>query len=335
MPGRRGTMRVIRVHTSVCMTRRVVVLGGNGFIGRAYAWRCAAHGLTQQLTIATRSPARAGSMRPMPGVTLVRADVHEPAALSRVLAGADAVVNLVGILHGRDADFQRAHIDLPLRIGELARVHDVPHVVHVGALGASSDAPSMYLRSKAAGEAALQRSGVPLSVIHPSVVFGAEDQLLNLFARLQALLPVVPLAGAHARLQPVWVRDVAQALWACVERGPAAAGVYEAVGPHVLTLRELVHCAGRLSGHQRPVWPLPPALGAAQAWLLEHLPGPTLMSRDNLRSLQVDSVASSRHPTLQALDITPASIEQARALERGANETLADLQRWRAAPRGR
>jgi hypothetical protein len=95
----------------------------------------------------------------------------------------------------------------------------------------------------------------------------------------------------------------------------------------------LVRCAGRLSGHTRPVWALPPALGWLQAWVLEHLPGPKLMSRDNLRSLQVDAVASSRFPTLQALGITPASIEQARAQESGDRDVLADLQRWRAAPR--
>jgi NADH dehydrogenase len=317
------------------MERQVVVLGGTGFIGRAYAWRCAAHGLTQQLTIASRAPARAGALRTLSNVTLVACDVHDNAALSRALAGADAIINLIGILHGRDADFQRVHIDLPLRIADLARVHDVPHIVHVSALGAATDAPSMYLRSKAAGEAALQRSGVPLSVLRPSLVFGAEDHLLNLFGRLQAVLPVMPLAGAHTRFQPVWVRDVAQALWACVERGPSAAGVYEAVGPQVMTLREIVQCAGRLSGHRRPVWPLPPALGALQAWALEHLPGPTLMSRDNLRSLQVDAVASGRLPTLQVLDIAPASIEQARAQELGDDEVLADLQRWRAAPRVR
>ncbi|MCW5659943.1 MAG: complex I NDUFA9 subunit family protein [Burkholderiaceae bacterium] len=317
------------------MERRVVVLGGTGFIGRAYAWRCAAQGLSQHLTIPTRAAARRPTLWPNPNVMLVDGDVHDNKVLGRVMAGAEAVVNLVGILHGRDTDFQRVHIDLPLRIGELARDYDVPHVVHVSALGAATDAPSMYLRSKAAGEAALQRCGVPLSVIRPSVVFGAEDRLLNLFARLQALLPVVPLAGANARLQPVWVRDLAQALWTCVERGPGAAGVYEAVGPHVLTLRELVRCAGQLSGHVRPVWALPPALAALQAWVLEHLPGPKLMSRDNLRSLQVDAVASGRFQTLQALGIVPASIEQAHAQESGDRETLADLQRWRAAPRVR
>jgi len=313
------------------MQRRVVVLGGTGFIGRAYAWRCAGQGLTQLLTIPTRLLAHGAALRPLSGVTLVRCDVHDKAALSRVLAGADAVVNLVGILHGRDADFRRVHIDLPLQLGELALAHGVAHIVHLSALGAAGDAPSMYLRSKAAGETALQRCGVPVTVWRPSVVFGAEDRLLNLFARLQAVAPVLPLAAAQTRFQPVWVRDVAQALWASVERGPAAAGVYEAVGPQELTLAELARCAGRLAGHERPVWSLPPALGAAQAWLLEHLPGPTLMSRDNLRSLQVDSVATARWPTLQAFGINPASIEQARAEETGDGDTLAGLQRWRAA----
>ncbi len=330
-------MHAIESHTGQRqrVERRVVVLGGTGFIGRAYAWRCAAHGLSQQLTIATRSMARGAGLRPLSCVTLVPCDVTDTKALSRVIAGADAVVNLVGILHGRDADFQRMHIELPLAIGELARVYGVAHVVHLSALGASGDAPSMYLRSKAAGEAALQRSGVPLSVLRPSVVFGAEDRLLNLFARLQRIFPVIPLAGADARLQPVWVRDVAQAIWTLVQQGPSSAGVYEAVGPHVLTLRELVRRAGRLSGRMRPVWPLPAVLGWLQAAVLELLPGPTLMSRDNLRSLQVDAVASSRFPTLQALGIAPASIEQAWAQEHGDCDQMIDLRRWRAAHRER
>jgi len=189
----------------------------------------------------------------------------------------------------------------------------------------------MYLRSKAAGEAALRDAGVPLSVLRPSVVFGADDHFLNLFARMQMLTPLVPLAGSRARFQPVWVRDVAQALYACAERGTA--GVFEAVGPQVFTLAELVRLAGRRAGHERPIWPLPHSLAAAQAWLLEHLPGPTLMSRDNLRSLQVDSVASGRLPTLDALGIWSASIDRAWAQERGGVAMDGELLRWRASRR--
>lgn len=315
------------------MARRVVVLGGTGFIGRAFAWRCAAQGLSIRLTVPTRSLARGADLRPLPGMDLVRADVHDEATLARLLAGADAVVNLVGILHGSAADFDRVHGELPRRVGRIARGAGVAHLVHVSALGADAGAPSHYLRSKAAGEAALRDCGVPLTVLRPSVVFGADDQFLNLFARMQALLPLVPLAGAHARMQPVWVRDVAQALWACVERGVATAGVFEAAGPQVFTLQELVRLAGRRSGHPRAVWALPRALGEVQAWLLEHLPGPTLMSRDNLRSLQVDSVATGRLPGLDALGIQPASIEQAWAEERGGVVLMSELLRWRASHR--
>jgi NADH dehydrogenase len=123
--------------------------------------------------------------------------------------------------------------------------------------------------------------------------------------------------------------------WRTGQAGSAAAGAIEAVGPQLLTLRELVRMAGRLSGHARPVWPLPRALGQVQAWLLEHLPGPTLMLRDNLRSLQVDSVASGRLPMLQAVGIEPASMAQAMAQEHGGREQLAGLQRWRAVHGGR
>jgi uncharacterized protein YbjT (DUF2867 family) len=315
------------------MARNVVVLGGTGFIGRAFAWRCAAHGLSIKLTVPTRALTHGAEMRPLPGMDLVRADVHDELTLVRLLAGADAVVNLVGILHGSAADFERVHVELPRRVARAARAAGVAHVVHVSALGAAADAPSHYLRSKAAAEGVLRESGLPLTLLRPSVVFGAEDNFLNLFARMQVWFPVIPLAGARARMQPVWVRDLAEALWRCVDRGVAAAGTFEATGPEVFALAELVRLAGQRSGHRRVVWALPRALGEAQAWLLEHLPGPTLMSRDNLRSLQVDSVASGRVPGLDALGIRAASIEQAWAEERGGVALMGEMLRWRASHR--
>lgn len=313
------------------MPRRIVVLGGTGFLGRAFARRCASHGPDLQLTVVTRALAHGAPLRLLPGVDLVQADVHDAAALARVVAGADALVNLVAILHGDAADFQRVHVALPQHIGAACRDGGVRLIVHVSALGVAADAPSLYLRSKAAGEIALRKFGVPVATLRPSVMFGTEDRLLNLFARLQAWSPVMPLAGARSRMQPVWVRDVAQALWACIERGPGAAGVYEAVGPQIYTLAELVRLAGQRAGHRRPVIALPDALAWLQALVLEHLPGPTLMSRDNLRSLQVDSVATGALPGLEALGITPASIEQGLAQERADDEAQRELLQWRAA----
>jgi NADH dehydrogenase len=315
------------------MAGRVLVLGGTGFIGRAFAWRCAAHGLSLKLTVVTRALTRGAELRPLSNVELVQGNVHDPAALARWVAGADLVVNLVAILHGRAQQFERVHVELPRQLGRICQEAGVGHIVHVSALGADAQAPSLYLRSKAAGEEALRAAGVPLTVLRPSIVFGDEDRFLNLFARMQRLLPLVPLASAHARMQPVWVRDVAQALWVCAMRGVSAAGIYEAVGPEVHTLGELVRLAGRRIGRARPHGALPSALGWALAWLLEHAPGPTLMSRDNLRSLQVDSVASGREPTLQALGIEPASIAQAWAQEQGDAALMGELLHWRAAQR--
>jgi uncharacterized protein YbjT (DUF2867 family) len=315
------------------MIRRVVVLGGTGFVGRAFAWRCAARGLSFKLTVPTRSLAHGATLRQIPGLDLVRADVHDGLALAGLLTDADAVVNLVGILHGSAADFERVHVELPRRVARAARDAGVAHLLHVSALAADASAPSLYLRSKAAGEAALRESGVALTVLRPSVIFGVEDKFLNLFERLQAWSPLIPLAGASSRMQPVWVRDVAQALWTCIERGAAAAGVFELAGPQVFTLAELVRLAGRRSGHERAVWALPDALGAAQAWLLEHLPGPTLMSRDNLRSLRVDNVATGRAPGIDALGIESASIEQAWAQEHGGVFLMGEFLRWRASHR--
>jgi uncharacterized protein YbjT (DUF2867 family) len=142
----------------------------------------------------------------------VECDVHDEAALTRLVAGHDAVVNLVAILHGTGAAFQRAHVELPQKLARACAATGVRRVVHVSALGAAPGAASLYQRSKAAGEQALQAAGLQLTVLRPSVIFGAEDQFLNLFARLQRVFPVMPLAGAQARFQPVWVEDVAQAV---------------------------------------------------------------------------------------------------------------------------
>jgi uncharacterized protein YbjT (DUF2867 family) len=167
-------------------------------------------------------------------------------------------------------------------------------------------------------------------VLRPSVVFGDEDRFLNLFASLQALSPFVPLPCASALLQPVWVRDLAQSLWCCVERVDTAGTVFEIAGPEVLTLRELVRLAGHRAGHARPVIGLPTRLGFIQAWALEHMPGGPLMSRDNLRSMQVPNVATGTLPGLADLGITASSIAAAWRRESAPEVLAEELGRWRA-----
>jgi len=140
------------------------------------------------------------------------------------------------------------------------------------------------------------------------VIFGPEDKFLNLFARLQRVFPVLPLAGSAAKFQPVWVEDVAAAVVTSLQERRRIGETYEACGPQVLTLKELVQLAGRYSGRERPIIPLPMALGRLQALLMEMAPGEPLISRDNLDAMKVDNIASGLLPGLQALGITPSAL---------------------------
>jgi NADH dehydrogenase len=287
-----------------------LVLGGTGFVGRALceALSRPEHAQGPRLLVPSRRPAHGQPLRMLPRVDLIEADVHDDAALAGLVAGADAVVNLVAILHGTDAAFERVHVALPQRLAAACQAVGVRRVVHVSAIGATPDAPSRYLRSKARGEAVLRGSGLGLTVLRPSVIFGAGDKLLNLFAALQRFAPVVPLAGADARFQPVWVGDVVEALARCLEHTGTVGQTFECTGPEEMTLADLVRAAGRYAGHERPVVPLPDVLARLQARLMEWAPGEPLMSRDNLDSMRVPNVATPGVPGLAALGITASPL---------------------------
>lgn len=287
---------------------RIVLLGGTGFVGRALCARLSARWPGARLVVPSRQPARCSALRVLPAVTLASADVHDDDALRTLLHGADAVVNLVAILHGTATEFERVHVALPRRLAEACRATGVRRLLHVSALGVGPGAPSNYLRSKTAGEAVLEQAGLELTLLRPSVIFGADDRFLNLFATLLKLAPVMPLAGAEARFQPVWVQDVAEAALRCLAHDTL--GAVECAGPEVFTLAELVRLAGRWSGHERPIWPLPDAVARLQASVLERAPGPTLMSRDNLDSMRVPNVATPGAPGLESLGIVPTPLGQ-------------------------
>jgi uncharacterized protein YbjT (DUF2867 family) len=289
----------------------ILVLGGSGFIGRAVCEKLVERsgGGSARVRVPTRHLARARHIQFLPTVETIQADLHDDAQLARLVAGRDAVINLVARLHGNEDEFRHLHVELPRRLARCCEAAGVRRVIHVSALGASASAPSRYLRSKAAGEAALRAAGLELTVLRPSTVFGAQDHFLNLFAALQRVFPVMPLACAQARFQPVWVEDVAAAIVACLDRRSTVGETIECVGPQEYTLRELVRLAGRWSGHARPVIGLPAALGRLQALVLELLPGEPLMSRDNLASMQVPNVASGQHPGMDSLGIRPTPLE--------------------------
>ena len=286
---------------------KVLVLGGSGFVGRHVCEQLVRAGLG--ITLPTRRASNARTVQHLPGLDVIEADIHDEAALARLLPGHDAVVNLVGVLHGNESRFQAAHVELPRRLARAMQQTGVRRLVHISALGASADGPSRYQRSKAEGEQVLREASLDLTLLRPSVIFGAGDNFLNLFARLQAVMPVMLLPGASSRLQPVWVGDVARAVLHCLQQPATIGQTYELAGPRVCTLRELVELAGRLSGHPRPVIGLPLALGYPQALLLQSLPGEPLMSTDNLASLKIDNVASGKLPGLAELGIAPEPLE--------------------------
>jgi NADH dehydrogenase len=290
--------------------KNVLVLGGSGFVGGHVCEALNRAGIS--MTVVTRRlPAR--SVQMLPKVTVVQADVHDPQALTALMPGHDAVINLVAILHGDRHAFDKVHVQLPRQIAHACVQTGVKRMLHVSALGADQHGPSLYQRSKAQGEAALQSEvvhGLQLTVLRPSVVFAENDAFIQLFARLQSTAPLVPLAGAETRFQPVWVQDVAQAVVYALMHRETIGRVYELAGPHIYTLKQLVEHAGAWTGHPRPVFGLPQPLAYLQALLMEMMPGAPLMSRDNLASMQVDNISDGKLPGLAELGvINPASIQ--------------------------
>ena len=310
---------------------KFLVLGGTGFVGRAVCERLVERGAGGGVVrVPTRRLGHGNAVRALPTLELVEADVHDEAQLRRLLPGIDAVVNLVAILHGSEAAFERTHVTLPQTLARACLASGVRRLVHVSAIGVGPDAPSRYLRSKTRGEGVLKAAGLDLTLLRPSVIFGTEDRFMNVFARLQALAPVLPLAGSQAQFQPVWVEDVASAVVRCLDQPATVGQAIECTGPTVYTLSQLVRLAGRWSGHERPQIALPAAAGRLQALRMELLPGEPLMSRDNVDSMRVPNIASGQGPDLAALGIAATALEAVAPGYLGAQFGRARLERWRA-----
>lgn len=289
--------------------RRIALLGGTGFVGTALAARFAADG--HELRILTRDPRRADHLRVLPSVRVLRADVHDDAALRRALEGCDAVVNLVGILNEKGFSgrgFMQAHAELARRTVAAAAAVGATRLLHMSALGAAEDGPSFYLRSKGVAERHVRAAPPSLAwtILRPSVIFGAGDSFMNRFAGLLRLSRgFIPLARAGARFAPVWVGDVAEAFArALADRGTVGRS-YDLCGPEAFTLADLVRLAGRWSGTRVHVLPLPDPVARLQARVMDFVPGKPF-STDNYRSLTVDNVSDD--DGCGRLGITPASL---------------------------
>ena len=311
--------------------QNVALIGGSGFIGSHLV--NALVDLGKNVRIATRRRSNAAHLTLLP-VDVLETDVHDPVKLAAFVAEADAVINLVGVLHGRRGDpygpeFARAHVELPRKIAAACEAKGVRRLMHMSAIGADAEGPSMYLRSKGDGEKLIRESGLDWTIFRSSVVFGPEDNLLNQFAFLQRIFPVIPLACADAQFQPVFVGDVAKAIVNVLDLDAANRMTYELAGPGVYTLAELVRFAGATIGRRARIIKLPDSLGRLQAMTLEMAPGEPLMSRDNLDSMRTPSIASG--PLAPELGIgEPASIEAIAPLYLTGNSPRSRFNTFRA-----
>jgi uncharacterized protein YbjT (DUF2867 family) len=283
----------------------VVVLGGGGFVGSHIVARLVSDGY--RVAVPTRRREEAKHLITLPTVDVVEEDIHDPKTLDRLFAERAAVLNLVGIISesGRQT-FERVHVELTRKVIAACHNAGVARLLHMSALGASGDAPSRYLTSKAAAEAMVAASGLKWTIFRPSVIFGREDNFLNMFARLARSLPVVALASPKARFQPVYVGDVAHCFVHAMGDEITFGGRYELCGPKVYTLQELVAYVGEVTGAVRPIVKLGPALSNLMATVLGNLPG-KILTRDNLASMRKDNVCECPFPAVFA--VSPASIE--------------------------
>jgi NADH dehydrogenase len=283
----------------------VCVLGGSGFVGRHVCHALAAEGY--RVRVATRDRERAKEhLILLPTAEVAVVDVHEPAQLAGFVSGADALINLVGVLHdGRsERGFRAAHVDLARKAVAACRERGVRRLLHMSSLGAGPDAPSAYLRTKGEAEAIVRDAGLASTIFRPSVIFGPDDNFLNLFAQALKLFPVMPLGSPDARFQPVFVEDVAAAFVRGLADLASHGKRYDLCGPRIYTLRELVEFTAATTGRRRPIIGLNDTLSWLQAFVMEWLPV-KLLTRDNYHSMKVDSVCDCPFP----FGITPAALE--------------------------
>jgi len=281
----------------------VVILGGCGFLGRALISEL--HGRGYHLRVATRRPDRHRDLLVLPRLDLAAGDVHDERFLQEIVAGAKAVVNLVGILkETRPEDFRRVHEELPTR---MARAGHNLRLVHVSALGARHESQSAYLRSKAAGEKGL-RAGAPGAVIlRPSVIYGPHDHFVCRFVHLLRFAPLgLPVPLAQSLLAPVYVADVAFGLVAALTQAHAEGQTYELCGPEVLSLGAIVRAIAQARGCRFAPWPLSSDISLLFARLSERLPyAPFTVDQWHTLTEAEAAPCTADNPGFAALGVSP------------------------------
>jgi len=286
----------------------VTIFGGSGFLGRHTVRALARAGY--RIRIATRHPNRAFFLRPLGSVgqiDFVKCDVSDADAVAQALSGAEAAINLTGILFEKGQTFEEVQADGAANIAQAAATAGLSALVHVSAIGADAESAAAYAVTKAEGEASVREAFPHAVILRPSIIFGPEDGFFNKFAEMARFFPALPLiGGGRTRFQPVFVGDVAQAILAALSRQDGR--TYELGGPSVYSFKELMQLILRETGRKRALVPVPFGIAFLKAAFLQLLPNP-LLTIDQVKLLKKDNVVSPTASGLADLGITPTSVE--------------------------
>ena len=289
----------------------VTIFGGSGFLGRHMIRRLAEQGL--RIRVAVRRPNDAKYLQPLGGVgqiQFLQANLRNAESVIRAIDGADAVINLVGILHPtRKQSFDNVHVKGARNVAQACARAGIERLVHVSAVGADAESSSKYARSKAAGEAAVSEAYPSATILRPSIVFGAEDNFFNRFATYARIMPVLPLiGGGKTRFQPVYVGDVAQAAIDAALKPGFAGETYELGGPETFSFREIYELILAETERSPILISVPFWVMHMNAWFLQLLPNP-ILTVDQIRLLKQDNVVDDGAKTLADFDVTLTTVK--------------------------
>ncbi len=288
----------------------VTVFGGSGFLGRHTVRALARAGW--RIKVATRHPNMSFFLRPLGSVgqiDFVKADVADPEQVAAAVAGADAVINLTGILFQKGQTFGEVQAEGADNIARAAAAAGVSRLVHVSAIGADAESESSYAVTKAQGEAAMREAFPAAVILRPSIIFGPDDSFFNRFADLARYLPVLPLIGGGKTLfQPVFVGDVAAAIVKTLSDDAAQGRTYELGGPTVYSFKQLMQIILEETGRKRFLAPVPFFIASIQAFFLQLMPNP-MLTMDQVKLLKHDNVVAPTAAGLGDLGIVPTSVE--------------------------
>ena len=276
---------------------KVTIIGGNGFIGTNLISKLMTEGFL--ISVLVRDREKAKNLWPLPNVDIIEYS-NSLTSIKNCLPDSELLINLVGVLQSKvgkpwGPEFNEAHVELASNIVEATKESCYKKIIHISALGSSENGPSMYLRSKAEGEKIFLSSNLKIIILRPSVVFGPGDKFLSMFADMHRFLPFIPLAAYQSLYQPLYIGDLTKIIQACIERNESSNTIYECVGPDIYSLGDLVLLSGIISKRKKPVIPLPNSISRIQAYIMEKLPGPTILSRDNLDSASIPNISKDSH----------------------------------------